>query len=316
MTLTAEQAATPSPDPPSLFTWELIAFRRYLRCEFHLRPVMRVRNAVIQIGDDRHDLAVSYRADHIVLVLDALIPSIDRVASATLTVDAESGCFTFGDLVKRQLPHSDALHAFTDVVWDTFHNAPIDVLEIGSRRRLATTQGLDFRAAARSYLGMDILDGPNVDVVGDAHQLSTLIPDRQFDLIYSQYVFEHLAMPWVVVSEINKLLRPSADVIVLTNHSIGLHDLPWDFWRFSESAWNALFNADTGFALVSAGLGEPVKITPLRYHDGFRDHEGGVGYQASFAWARKIADKPLAWPVDPAAIARGLSRPYPKEITD
>jgi SAM-dependent methyltransferase len=259
---------------------------------------------------------VSYQDDHVVLAVDALIPNIQHVAGATVTVDAESGRFSFAHLVERQLKDTDPLHAFTDVVWNTFGNALIDVLEIGSRRRAATAQALDFRSSARTYLGLDIVDAPNVDVVGDAHELARLIPDRQFDLIYSQYVFEHLAMPWVVVSEINNVMRPGADVVILTNQSIGLHDLPWDFWRFGESAWKSLFNADTGFELLSAGLGEPVKITPMRYHDGFRDHEGGVGFQASFAWARKVADLAPVWPVDARRIANQLSRLYPKEITD
>lgn len=301
---------------PELFTNELIGFKRYLRCEFHLRPIMHIWGAYIQVGKRRYDLQWETRDDHMVLSIDALIPSIKNLADATVTVDAKEGRFTFGQLVNRQLLATDGLHAFSDLVWNTFRNGPLDVLEIGSRRRAATTQVLDFRSSARSYVGIDILDGPNVDVVGDAHELSQLVPDRQFDLIYSQYVFEHLAMPWVVVSEINKLLRPGGDVVIITNHSIGLHDLPWDFWRFSESAWKALFNPDTGFELVKAGLGEPVKITPLRYHDGFRDHEGGVGYQASFAWARKIADVAPRWPVDARAIGQSLSRPYPREIAD
>jgi SAM-dependent methyltransferase len=218
--------------------------------------------------------------------------------------------------VTRELNQIDPFNRFIDEFCHRLAESDLDVLELGSRRREKTVASVPFEGKSKSYLGIDIVAGPNVDIVGDVHQLSTLVGDRTFDLVYSQWVFEHLAMPWVVVSELNKVLRLGGEVVVLTNHSIGLHDLPWDFWRYSESAWRSLFNVDTGFELLEAGLGEPVKITPYRYHFGFREHEGGTGFQASFARARKVADRAPRWEVDPATIFSSLSRPYPKELAD
>ena len=49
--------------------------------------------------------------------------------------------------------------------------------------------------AKAGYVGFDIARGPNVDVVGDAHELSRHFPADHFDAVFALSVFEHLAMP-------------------------------------------------------------------------------------------------------------------------
>lgn len=75
-----------------------------------------------------------------------------------------------------------------------------------------------------------------MDIVGDAHELSLLFPNEHFDVGMSKAVFEHLAMPWKVVLEVNKILRPNGLLFINTLHTFPLHEKPWDFWRFSEEA--------------------------------------------------------------------------------
>ena len=77
------------------------------------------------------------------------------------------------------------------------------VLEIGSREVVNSSLRGRFKHA--EYVGFDYYPGPNVDVVGDIHKLSSYF-DKKFDLIFSSAVFEHLAMPWVAAEEISKLL--------------------------------------------------------------------------------------------------------------
>ena len=72
--------------------------------------------------------------------------------------------------------------------------------------------------------------GPNVDIVGDAHRLSSYFDEAEpFDLIYSSAVFEHLAMPWVVAGEIAKLLKVGGCVFVETHFSFTSHERSWHF---------------------------------------------------------------------------------------
>jgi hypothetical protein len=71
------------------------------------------------------------------------------------------------------------------------------VLEIGSRARSAITRSHRIPSQL-SYTGMDIPPRPNVDVVGDAHELTRLVAGRKFVAVFSTSLFEHLLMPWKV----------------------------------------------------------------------------------------------------------------------
>lgn len=191
------------------------------------------------------------------------------------------------------------------------------VLEIGSRVRDDTQSFFSQDAISDpsvQYLGFDILPGENVDVVGDAHCLSSYFEPASFDLVCSEWVFEHLIMPWRVVLEINKVLKPGGEVWINTNHSMALHDMPWDFWRFSDTAWIGLFNEFTGFEIKGTALGVPVRLTPMRYNDSFRDHERGLGFQSCCVWARKTGPARVDWPADAAAILAPLASAYPEQI--
>lgn len=130
------------------------------------------------------------------------------------------------------------------------------VLEIGSR---AVTRARPFRneLSAAEYVGFDIHEGPNVDVVGDAHRLSEYF-DERFDLIFSSAVFEHLAMPWIVAEEIAKLLNPGGYVFIETHYSYSSHERPWHFFQFSEEALKVLFSPAFGFECIEAGVSNPL----------------------------------------------------------
>jgi hypothetical protein len=69
------------------------------------------------------------------------------------------------------------------------------MIEIGSRARSDNTYK-HFFPNLKTYTGVDISEGPNADIVADAHTLSRHISE-EFDLAFSFSVFEHLIMPWV-----------------------------------------------------------------------------------------------------------------------
>lgn len=138
-----------------------------------------------------------------------------------------------------------------------FNKPGMRILEIGSRNVTgANLRGLFPQA---QYVGFDYYAGENVDVVGDAHRLSTYFAaGEQFDLIFSSAVFEHLAMPWVVAQEIAKLLKVGGHVFVETHFSFSAHELPWHFFQFSHHGLRVLFNEALGFDLVESGMSNPM----------------------------------------------------------
>ncbi len=131
-----------------------------------------------------------------------------------------------------------------------------------------------------------------------AHQLSRHLEHDKYELVYSLNVFEHLLMPWKVVLEINKVMKKDGLVMIFTHHTFPLHDLPWDYFRFSDQAWHALFNKATGFEIIKTELIDPVSIVPKCIYEGSTGVRHGDAYIHSAVIARKISATKLTWPVE------------------
>jgi ubiquinone/menaquinone biosynthesis C-methylase UbiE len=143
-------------------------------------------------------------------------------------------------------------------LYKTGNQPGMKILEVGSRE---VTGKSDARAKfdLASYTGFDFYPGHNVDVVGDAHKLSSYFdPGTQFDMIYSAACFEHFAMPWLVSAEIVKLLKPGGLVFVETHFSYSSHERPWHFFQFSDMAMRILFPPAMGIECVEAGFSNPI----------------------------------------------------------
>jgi hypothetical protein len=138
----------------------------------------------------------------------------------------------------------------------------LHVLEIGSR--IVTPGSTSKRSLfhnAASYTGFDYYKDDNTDVVGDAHRLSRYFQSH-FNAIFSIAVLEHIAIPWVFVMELNKLLEKGGITYHETLFSWPLHERPWDFWRFSDQGLKVLFSPAMGFRVLNVGFFHPVKIFP------------------------------------------------------
>jgi hypothetical protein len=192
---------------------------------------------------------------------------------------------------KRGFEGRALLHRFIDLV-KGFGDAKL--LDIGGRARSGVDNSKMFDNADCTIL--DILPGDNVDVVGDAHAMSTLFPPDAFDAIFSSSVFEHLLMPWVVASEMSAVLRVGGIGYISTHQTLGMHDRPWDFWRFSDTAWDALFNPFTGFEIIARALENPQYITPHFWSPEGEQLERAVGYVGSAVLVRKVSEAQGRWP--------------------
>jgi hypothetical protein len=202
------------------------------------------------------------------------------------------------------------------LTWDCLRPAIASISASGRRPRL-----LDLGGRKRSGGGytddltmcdvtvFDILADPGVDVVGDAHELSQHFPAGHFDLVMCNSVFEHLLMPWKVALELNKILAVGGLCYIHTHQSIGLHDMPWDFWRYSDTSWNGLFNARTGFEIVTARMSYFNHIVTAGWTEAYTGSEASGGFEASGVLVRKVGPTDLVWPV---RLDEAIASAYPK----
>ncbi len=208
------------------------------------------------------------------------------VAVATLMAEAAAG----------QTKSLNGEFAAAMDAWQAAHGAARPkLLDIGGRARSGVQRSQDYPGCDVTVL--DIVAQPGVDVVGDAHELSRYFPAGHFDFVLSVAVFEHLAMPWKVAVEMAKVLKPGGVALVFTHQTIGMHDLPWDFFRFSDAAFTALFNRATGFEILATQMSHFVHIVPMAWTERYRGAERGGGFEGSSMLARKIGEPLVGWDV-------------------
>jgi len=181
-------------------------------------------------------------------------------------------------------------------------NKNLKILDIGGRDRSKVDRS-KFYGSNHDVSVIDIIDGDNVDIVGDAHSLSSYFPVNTFDVLVSTSVFEHLHSPWKAAVEMNKILKMGGIALVQTHQTLGMHDIPWDFWRFSDQAWKAIFNSKTGYEILKTNMTHESFILPFLFRRDKVDAEKSAGFELSTVLVRKIGESILDWDVNTSEIS-------------
>ena len=93
------------------------------------------------------------------------------------------------------------------------------------------------------YIGIDMREGPGVDLVANSHDLLKYFPARSFDTIVWLETMEHDSAFWLTMGNINQLLKPNG-YLMMSAPTIGYeeHRHPQDYWRFTEDAFHLLLD--------------------------------------------------------------------------
>jgi predicted SAM-dependent methyltransferase len=125
---------------------------------------------------------------------------------------------------------------FIDRVNKEFDLIPKRVADIGSMDR-----NLKIGARAQfpdsEYMGIDMEEGPNVDVIADVYKLNKRFAPGRFDAVLCLHLFEHLARPWLALEQIDYVLV-DLGLLYVSMPTIGypVHDYPGDYWRCTEQS--------------------------------------------------------------------------------
>lgn len=120
-----------------------------------------------------------------------------------------------------------------------FYTNFIQVLDLGSYDVNGTFKPL--MPNEWNYVGVDIGEGPNVDVVMSDEYTIPLESDS-IDLLISGSCFEHVRNPFRLMLEATRILRSGGLAIVMVPFHIVVHRYPIDCWRFLPDGMEALFD--------------------------------------------------------------------------
>lgn len=131
------------------------------------------------------------------------------------------------------------------------------VLEVGSYDVNGSVRRVITGLAPAAYVGVDISEGPGVDVVCDVSDLVATFGPESHDVVVTTEMMEHVRDWRSAIRNLTGVLRPGG-VLLLTTRSRGFkyHGYPFDFWRYELDDMRAIF---AGFELERA---EPDPATP------------------------------------------------------
>ena len=125
----------------------------------------------------------------------------------------------------------ESVMAWVSEVVEKFELADLPTLEVGS----LDVNGSVRRYFSGPYTGLDMRQGPGVDVIGTADALP--FPDESYDVVVCTEMLEHDPSPWLSLAEMGRVLRPDGHLILTTRgNGFFEHLEPSDYWRFMPAA--------------------------------------------------------------------------------
>jgi len=108
-----------------------------------------------------------------------------------------------------------------------------NVLNVGAGGDVARVITEELKGKSIDMKSMDIDPEMNPDIVGDVCNIP--FPDQSLDLLIIMEVLEHVKEPFIAISEVYRVLKPNAKVILSTPFIYPVHADPHDYFRYTKN---------------------------------------------------------------------------------
>lgn len=142
----------------------------------------------------------------------------------------------------------------------TYVSASSRVLEVGSWSPSGSPSAKRCFSGSIRYVGLDLINGPGVDVVANnPYHWWTLFP-AQYDATLSCQTFEHNPYFWLTLLNMALVLKPGGLMLVVAPSSGPVHRHPLDCYRFYPDAAPAMASYINFRLLETATLDQDYKL--------------------------------------------------------
>lgn len=153
-------------------------------------------------------------------------------------------------------------------------------LEVGSKDYGSTQDFHPLFSDKGEYIGVDMEDGPGVDVVldltDDFEKVDAALSGRRFGTIICLSVLEHCEQPFKMAENLTRLLKPRGYMCIGVPFSWKIHGYPSDYWRFTPEGVKKLFPE------IEFDIGQSVASTSKKNE--FQELDGDFG-KVSFSFS-------------------------------
>lgn len=147
------------------------------------------------------------------------------------------------------------------------------ILEVGSLDINGSVRRIIGSLEPREYMGVDIVNGPGVDMVCCVENLLEQFGGKRFDVVISTELLEHVREWRKAISNIKGVCVLNG-IILITTRSFGFpyHGYPYDFWRYEGDDVRNIFSDCDILSLESDPL-KPGVLAKLRKPKGFIEND-------------------------------------------
>jgi SAM-dependent methyltransferase len=173
----------------------------------------------------------------------------------------------------------------------------IIVLDAGSQcvPGQSATYKIYFNKEPFKYIGLDMVEGYNVDITLKNPYQWEEISDNFCDVLISGQVFEHIEFPWFTISEIARVVKPNGLICIIVPSMQGLHRFPVNCQNYFSDGMIALAKY-AGLETVHASTNYAPQNAAVEWYSGAQD-------------TMLIARKPESWKPNNFSIVNYICEP-------
>jgi SAM-dependent methyltransferase len=117
------------------------------------------------------------------------------------------------------------------------------LIEVGSYDVNGSVRPLLSHWKPAEYLGVDIKNGPGVDVVCNAEDIVKKFGAETFDIVISTELMEHVKDWRRVISNFKNICRTNGFILITTrSYGYPVHSYPYDYWRYEPEDLKEIFS--------------------------------------------------------------------------
>jgi SAM-dependent methyltransferase len=147
------------------------------------------------------------------------------------------------------------------------------VIEVGSCDVNGSLRPILESWGPAKYIGVDIEEGPGVDLICNAENLVERFGKESFDIVISTELLEHTKNWSKVISNIKNICKPNGKILITTrSKGFRYHEFPFDYWRFELEDMKNIFS-DCEILILEKDPQEPGVFVKLRKPSEFVEND-------------------------------------------